>query len=108
MMHLCICFSDGLIYCTPLRECKLQTKPLDKFRLADFSRGLKCQNLPTTPEKNPVAYIFRLFSETCGTMDCLETKAFPIRNPNNPQITYGEADLYGQLSVSALMAEVQS
>ncbi|EEG33861.1 hypothetical protein NEIFLAOT_00961 [Neisseria flavescens NRL30031/H210] len=23
--------SDGLIYCTPLRECKLQTKPLDKF-----------------------------------------------------------------------------
>ena len=32
------------------------------------------------PEKNPVAYIFRLFSDTCGTFDCLETKAFPIRN----------------------------
>lgn len=60
------------------------------------------------PEKNPVAYIFRLFSETCGTTDCLETKAFPIRNPNNPQITYGEAHLYGQLIVSEMMAEVQS
>ena len=53
--------------------------------------------ITSQPEKNPVAYIFRLFSETCGTI-----------NPNNPQITYGEADLYGQLSVSALMAEVQS
>ena len=60
------------------------------------------------PEKNPVAYIFRLFSENYETTDCLETKAFPIRNPNNPQITYGEAHLYGQLIVSAMMAEVQS
>ena len=60
------------------------------------------------PEKNPIAYIFRLFSENCGTSDCLETKAFLIRDPNNPQITYGEAHLYGQLIVSAMMAEVQS
>ncbi len=60
------------------------------------------------PEKNPVNYIFRLFSETCGTTDCLVTKVFPIRNPNYPQITYGEVHLYGQLVISELMAEMQS
>jgi hypothetical protein len=59
------------------------------------------------PAVNPVAYICRVFMDKNDECTLLETKAFPIRNPNNPQITYGEADLYGQLSVSALMAEVQ-
>lgn len=60
------------------------------------------------PAVNPVAYICRVFMDKNDECTLFETKAFPIRNPNNPQITYGEADLYGQLSVSALMAEVQS
>lgn len=60
------------------------------------------------PAVNPVAYICRVFMDKNDECTLLEIKAFPIRNPNNPQITYGEADLYGQLSVSALMAEVQS
>ena len=60
------------------------------------------------PAVNPVAYICRVFMDKNDECTLLETKAFPIRNPKNPQITYGEADLYGQLSVSALMAEVQS
>lgn len=60
------------------------------------------------PAVNPVAYICRVFMDKNDECTLLETKAFPIRNLNNPQITYGEADLYGQLSVSALMAEVQS
>ena len=60
------------------------------------------------PEKSPVSFIFRLFVEKNDEPTILETKNFPIRNPNDAQSSYAEADLYGQLSGSALMAEVQS
>ena len=58
-----------------------------------------------TPQKlknQLVAQIFRLFAESG---ECLETKVFPIRNPQNVQAAYDEADLYGKLSVSILMQE---
>ena len=60
------------------------------------------------PEKSPVAFIFRLFVEKNDEPTILETKNFPIRNPNDVQSSYDEADLYGRLSCSVLMSEVQS
>lgn len=60
------------------------------------------------PEQNPVAYIFRLFSDTCGTTDCLETKAFPVTNPQNPKATEETASLYGDLCVADFMNQEEN
>lgn len=62
----------------------------------------------TEPAVNPVAYICRVFMDKNDECTLLETKAFPVRNPHHTKETKDEAELYGQLSVSALMAEVQS
>ena len=60
------------------------------------------------PEKSPVAFIFRLFAEKNDEPTILETKNFPILNPNDIQRAYDEADLYGRLSCAVLMSGVQS
>ena len=60
------------------------------------------------PEKSPVAFIFRLFAEKNDEPTILETKNFPILNPNDIQRACDEADLYGRLSCAVLMSEVQS
>ena len=79
-----------LIYCTPLRECKLQTKPLDKFRLTDFSRGLKCQHLPTTqlhrnPKKIPLPTSSACFPRPAEPSIAWKPKLFLSAIPTIPK-----------------------
>ncbi len=49
-----------------------------------------------------VAYILRVFIEKDSEATCLETRVFPITNPQNFKSTYDRADLYGKLTVADL------
>lgn len=60
------------------------------------------------PETNPIAYICRVFVETNDVPTIHETKNFPVLSPYGQQSAFDTADLYGKLTVSALMSEVQS
>lgn len=58
-----------------------------------------------TPEQlkgQSVAYITRVFVEKDGEATCLETRVFPITNPQDFKSTYDRADLYGRLTVADL------
>ena len=55
------------------------------------------------PEQNPVAYIFRLFSDKDGYSKLINTRAFPVTNPQNPKATEETASLYGDLCVADFM-----
>ncbi|RPD82989.1 hypothetical protein EGK75_13835 [Neisseria weixii] len=60
------------------------------------------------PETNPISYICRVFVENNGEPTIYETRNFPVLSPYGQQSAFDTADLYGKLTVSALMSEVQA
>lgn len=60
------------------------------------------------PPRSPIAYICRVFLDTCGSADCIDTKSFPIRSPQGYRYARDEAEIYGKLTVASVMSEVQS
>lgn len=49
-----------------------------------------------------IAYVLRVFIKKGRDVNCLETRVFPINNPQNFKSTYDLADLYGKLTVADL------
>ncbi|PSJ80836.1 hypothetical protein C7N83_03860 [Neisseria iguanae] len=59
------------------------------------------------PEINPISYICRIFVDVNDEPAICGTANFPILSPKGYQSAYYNADLYGKLTVPALMSVVQ-
>ncbi|PSJ79888.1 hypothetical protein [Neisseria iguanae] len=58
------------------------------------------------PQTNPISYICRVFVEINDVPTIQETRNFPVLSPYSHQSAFDTADLYGKLTVSALISEV--